>query len=139
MGWTKSSIPRVRKTVSASVRKAIAGRPDDWFLVTCRFQGYFDEGVPLGPKFVVFHVRPLDDWRELDRFVRDWFHAAYGSCFVRGGAEGEPRPTATNCWRSSRCTAYQAGHIRELCTNPLLLTILCIVFHEERKLPTGPR
>ena len=33
--------------------------------------------------------------------------------------------------------AYQAGHIRELCTNPLLLTILCIVFHEERKLPTG--
>ena len=32
---------------------------------------------------------------------------------------------------------YQAGHIRELCTNPLLLTILCIVFHEERKLPTG--
>ena len=28
------------------------------------------------------------------------------------------------------------GHIQELCTNPLLLTILCIVFHEERKLPT---
>ena len=27
--------------------------------------------------------------------------------------------------------------MRELCTNPLLLTILCIVFHEERKLPTG--
>ena len=32
---------------------------------------------------------------------------------------------------------YQTGHMRELCTNPLLLTILCIVFHEERKLPTG--
>ncbi|MFM9116447.1 MAG: SUMF1/EgtB/PvdO family nonheme iron enzyme, partial [Planctomycetota bacterium] len=32
---------------------------------------------------------------------------------------------------------YQLGHVRELCTNPLLLTILCIVFHEERTLPTG--
>jgi formylglycine-generating enzyme required for sulfatase activity len=27
--------------------------------------------------------------------------------------------------------------LRELCTNPLLLTILCVVFQEERKLPTG--
>lgn len=33
--------------------------------------------------------------------------------------------------------AYQTGRIRELCTNPLLLTILCIVFHDEQTLPTN--
>jgi len=31
---------------------------------------------------------------------------------------------------------YQTRRIRELSTNPLMLTILCVVFHEERKLPT---
>ena len=48
-----------------------------------------------------------------------------------------PEQTATELLAILARPSYQAGHIRELCTNPLLLTILCIVFHEERKLPTG--
>ena len=129
--------PEARKKVSGWVRKALEGRPQDYFLVTCRFQGYFREGVSLGPKFVEFHVRPLDD-QQIERFVRDWFCAAYRKLLGPG-----PRATLRAQEDGDALLeilarpAYQAGHIRELCTNPLLLTILCIVFHEERKLPTG--
>ena len=49
----------------------------------------------------------------------------------------EPKRIATELLDILARPAYQAGHIRQLCTNPLLLTILCVVFHEERKLPTG--
>ncbi len=129
--------PEARKQVSGWVREALQNRPQDRFLVTCRFQGYFREGVSLGPKFVEFHVRPLDD-EQVQRFVCDWFCAAYGKLLGCG-----PRAAARAAEDSGALLnilarpTYQAGHIRELSTNPLLLTILCIVFHEERKLPTG--
>ena len=54
----------------------------------------------------------------------------------RGPPRG-PRRIAGPCWTILARPTFQTGHIRELSTNPLLLTILCIVFHEERKLPTG--
>ena len=129
--------PAARKKVSGWVQRAIKSRRDDWFLVTCRFAGYFRKGVPLGAKFVECHVRPLDD-QQIQRFVRDWFAAAYGKLLSQ-------KPQATKRAQAESQAlldilaraADQAGHIRELSTNPLLLTILCIVFHEERKLPTG--
>jgi formylglycine-generating enzyme required for sulfatase activity len=126
--------PGARRTVSHWIQEALDGRPGDWFLVTCRFAGYFlREGVPLGPKFVRFDVRPLND-EQVARFVRDWFAAAYRRLL---------HPPALAADRAAKLLevlsrpAYQAGHIRELCTNPLLLTILCIVFHDEQKLPTS--
>jgi hypothetical protein len=87
-GWTKSSIRRSRKTGLGLGAQALDDRPQDRFLVTCRFQGYFREGVPLGPRFVEFHVRPLDD-DQVERFVRDWFGAAYGNC--TDPDRGQPR------------------------------------------------
>ncbi|MFC1572677.1 SUMF1/EgtB/PvdO family nonheme iron enzyme [Candidatus Eisenbacteria bacterium] len=129
--------PAARRTVSGWVQRALQHRPKDRFLVTCRFQGYFREGVPLGAKFVEFHVRPLDD-DQVERFVRDWFGAAYAKLHGPGArAETRAREDGDELLEILARPAYQAGHIRELCTNPLLLTILCIVFHEERKLPTG--
>jgi len=128
--------PTARGKVSGWIGSTLQKRPDDWFVVTCRFQGYYREGVPLGPKFVEFHVRPLDD-QQVERFVRDWFLAAYGK--LQGpGERAETRAGADSGQLLEILTrpAYQTGHMRELCTNPLLLTILCIVFHEERKLPT---
>lgn len=127
--------PSARKKVSGWISRALTHRPDDWFVVTCRFQGYYREGVPLGPNFVEFHVRPLEK-PQVDRFVRDWFGAAHRK--LQGpGKQAETRAKADSSQLLDILTrpAYQTGHMRELCTNPLLLTILCIVFHEERKLP----
>ena len=129
--------PQARQQVSGWVQRAIQQRPQDRFLVTCRFQGYFRAGVPLGAKFAEFHVRPLTD-QQVKQFVREWFAAAYAK-LLGPGARGESRAQddSDELLRILAQDEYQNGHIRELCTNPLLLTILCIVFHEERKLPTG--
>jgi hypothetical protein len=84
--------PDARRNVSGWIRRARKNRPDDWFLVTCRFQGYFGEGVPLGPGFVEFHVRPLDD-KQVERFVTscrpgepNCTPIACGCCWNTGGA-----------------------------------------------------
>ena len=129
--------PGARKIVAGWIRQALKDRPLDWFLVTCRFQGYFRDGVPLGSEFAEFHVRPLDD-QQVERFVRDWFAAAFKK-LLGPGAQAEARAAADSekLLEILALPAYQTGRIRELSTNPLLLTILCIVFHEERKLPTG--
>jgi len=88
--WTKWSIRRCAKHVAGWVRKALDGRPEDRFLVTCRFQGYFCKGVPLGPKFVEFHVRPLDD-KQIQRFARNCTPTACGCCWSIGGGICTPR------------------------------------------------
>ena len=129
--------PAARTKVAKWVRKAVNERLDDWFLVTCRFQGYFRDGVPLGPRFIEFHVRPLDE-AQVEKFIHDWFHAAYGKLLGAGPTAVER--AEADCGQLLKILAlpeYQLGRMRELATNPLLLTILCIVFHQEQQLPTG--
>jgi hypothetical protein len=129
--------PADRQRVAGWLRSAVTERPNDWFFVTCRFQGYFREGVPLGPKFAEFHVRPLDD-QQVEQFVRVWLKAAYGKLLGPGAvASNKAQADSDQLLGILKLSENQLGHIRELCANPLLLTILCIVFHEERKLPTG--
>ena len=131
--------PQARSKVSGWIQSALKNRPDDWFVVTCRFQGYYGQGVPLGAKFVEFHVRPLDD-DQVTRFVHDWFAAAYGLLLGRGPiAMSRADADSKELLGILKKPAYQAGHIRELSSNPLLLTILCIVFHEERYSPRPNR
>lgn len=128
--------PEARSKVSHWIRNALQKRPNDWFLVTCRFQGYFKDGVPLGSKFVEYHVRPLDD-AQVATFVRDWYGAAFTKLYGPGEkAEAEAKDKSDKLLAILARPEYQAGKIRELSTNPLLLTILCIVFLEKRQLPT---
>ena len=129
--------PLLRSKVSGWIRRAARQRPRDWFVVTCRFQGYFREGVPLGNDFATFHVRPLDI-EQAKRFVRDWFQSAFGRLLLdeREAAERarEKSEGLLGILFGERCID---GHLVGLSTNPLLLTILCIVYHEEGELPNG--
>ena len=119
-----------RQTVSHWIQQAIGDRTDDYFLVTCRFAGYYRKGVPLGAPFAEFHVRPLDD-TQIARFVHDWYTAAYDKLLLSAQAESR----VNSLLEILAKPAWQSGRIRELCTNPMLLTILCIVFHDDQKLP----
>ncbi|MFM8289976.1 MAG: NACHT domain-containing protein, partial [Planctomycetaceae bacterium] len=129
--------PDARRKVSQAVQRALRNRPADWFLVTCRFAGYYRQDVPLGASFVEFHVRSLSD-EQVRRFVNDWFAAAYPKLIPEPGeAQRRAKRDSEDLLEILARPAYQTGRLRELCTNPLLLTILCVVFQEERKLPTG--
>jgi len=125
--------PQVRSKVSGWIQRALKNRPHDRFLVTCRFQGYFrDDGVPLGASFAEFHVRPLDD-AQIERFVTEWYSAAYRRLPIAPETAAVRSRGLLSVLQKPR---YQTGRMSELCQNPLLLTILCIVYHDQQNLPT---
>jgi sulfatase modifying factor 1 len=126
--------PESRAKVSKWIQEAVNDRTDDYFLVTCRFAGYFREGVVLGPRFVEFHVRPLSDL-QVAEFVRRWYDAAYKVLGLTEKSPELPRDRATALLSRLELPEYQAGRMPELRTNPQLLTLLCIVFHDKQKLP----
>ncbi|NQV28863.1 MAG: SUMF1/EgtB/PvdO family nonheme iron enzyme, partial [Rhodopirellula sp.] len=125
--------PDVRAKVSGWIQRALRNRPNDRFLVTCRFQGYFrDENIPLGASFAEFHVRALTE-QQVERFVTDWFAAAYRKLSLTADSATNRSQRLLEILKRPR---YQTGRMAELSQNPLLLTILCVVFHDQRELPT---
>jgi len=123
-----------RVRVCEWIREALASRPGDYFLVTSRYQGY-QGPVDLGADFCEFHVKPL----EVDQsaqFVECWYRAVYGrlhaddpESLVRAAAE------ARALLDLLQQPEYRVGRLRELPANPLLLTILCLVHHQDHNLP----
>jgi len=128
----------VDETTRAGVAAWIAGfldhREDDRFLVTSRYSGYVRE-VSLGPRFCVFNVQALDESQ-----VRDFVHQWHGAVWRRLQGEG-PEADQSAAKASSGLLSilsepeYRIGRLRELPGNPLLLTILCLVHHDDGDLP----
>ncbi len=127
----------LRETVSGWIREAVLQRPRDWFVVTSRFQGYESGGVLLGADFLEFHVHGLSD-EQVRIFIERWFAAAHRR--VDGPGQVAQQKAAADTLTLTKVletTPFQAPSMREMVTNPLLLTILCVVYHEEHNLPTG--
>jgi len=129
--------PGLRAVVSGWIRKTLPQRTHDRFVVTSRFQGYHDDNVKLHSGFVEFHVAGLSD-AQVDHFINRWFDAAHQRML---GATDKARQKALADRQSLsavlKTAPYQAPSMREMVTNPLLLTILCVVYHEEHNLPTA--
>jgi formylglycine-generating enzyme required for sulfatase activity len=127
----------LRETVSGWIRQAVPGRPHDWFVVTSRFQGYKSAKVLLGAGFLEFHVHGLSN-PQVQTFLERWFAAAHRRVDGPGQvAQQKALADTTTLTKVLETAPYQAPSMRELVTNPLLLTILCVVYHEEHNLPTG--
>ena len=123
-----------RVHVCGWIKQAIADRPDDLFLVTSRYQGYQGR-VDLGPAFCQFHVQPLKEPQVTD-FVEHWYRAV---CRKLYGAGLDTEEKASGLIRSLlkllQEPEYRIGRLRQLPANPLMLTILCVVHHQDRNLP----
>ncbi|MFM8479269.1 MAG: NACHT domain-containing protein, partial [Planctomycetaceae bacterium] len=127
----------LRETVSGWIRQAVPGRPNDWFVVTSRFQGYKSAKVLLGAGFLEFHVHGLSN-PQVKTFLERWFAAAHRRVDGPGQvAQQKALADTTTLTKVLDTAPYQSPSMRELVTNPLLLTILCVVYHEEHNLPTG--
>ena len=127
----------LRETVAGWIRAAVKDRPYDWFVVTSRFQGYQSDRVLLGADFLEFHVHGLSD-QQVRIFIERWFAAAHRRVDGPGQVAQQKALADTSTLTKVLETApFQAPSMREMVTNPLLLTILCVVYHEEHNLPTG--
>ena len=125
-----------RKRLARSLRSIVGARPQDWFLVTSRYHGYFEKDVPLGSEYLTFHVHMLGN-DEMRRFVDQWFTAV---------AESELTPDTTALVADKRAKAevlggllaskvYSADRLRQLARNPLMLTLLCLIYDDRQDLP----
>jgi formylglycine-generating enzyme required for sulfatase activity len=126
----------VRIQVCQRLQAFLRQRPQDYVLVTSRYQGY-GQKVDLGPGFIQFHVQPLKP-DQVEAFVDKWFTAAYQQLYRdKPKAQQEATADAGNLKRILNQPEYTIGGLRELRTNPLLLTVVCLVYHQEHSLPRG--
>ncbi len=126
----------VRVKVSRRLQDFLQRRTHDYVLVTSRYQGY-GAAVDLGAGFVQFHVRPLET-DQVEAFVGRWFHAAYQELYGdTPKAAKEADADAALLKRILSGQDFTIGGLRELRTNPLLLTVVCLVYHQEHALPRG--
>jgi formylglycine-generating enzyme required for sulfatase activity/predicted phosphodiesterase len=123
-----------RVHVCGWIKQALAERPDDLFLVTSRYQGYQGK-VDLGPGFCQFHVKPLNP-EQVAEFVDHWYRSVFQKLHGPGAdiAEKATQEIAS-LMKLLQQPEYQIGRLRELPANPLMLTILCVVHHQDRNLP----
>jgi formylglycine-generating enzyme required for sulfatase activity len=120
--------------------------PPDWFLVTSRRQGY-SGGIRFGAMFYEVELDTLSFERAYD-FIRQWFPLAEGT-FSFGNLEqiqDAVRKADTLIVKLSRQQQQYEQHKRdvgpwvsagilEMLENPLLLTILCLVYDDNETLP----
>ncbi len=127
----------MRVKVCKWIKETLRHRTDDYFLVTSRYQGYQGK-VDLGSKFMQFNVQPLAP-DQIRKFVEQWFQTAYRIIFINklDTANEKADKDSLELLEILEKPDFQIGRLRELSTNPLLLTILCIVYHQDHNLPRG--
>ncbi|MCE2797355.1 MAG: SUMF1/EgtB/PvdO family nonheme iron enzyme [Planctomyces sp.] len=119
-----------RQRIARWITQALHDRENDRFLVTCRFAGYNRAGISLGPGFREFHVQALNE-TDQQRFIYDWFTLVY----ERLGKNSQAADKAGRLLQKLSLSEYQTRKMRELTGNPMLLTVLCLVFHDNEDLP----
>lgn len=119
-----------RVGVAGWLADLLSDRSGDRVLVTARYQGIEDK-VEMSEDFLRFEVQPLDDGQTAD-FVHTWFRVAY----QRLGRDREEAGSKSRALlRLLHEPAYRIGNMAELRSNPLMLTVLCLVYHEDDSLP----
>ena len=108
--------------------------PGNKVIVTCRYAGWRGG---LHRDFQVFTVLPLDSQQQQD-FIHKWYAAIY-----QYTAYGTPQ-TKSNIQKHAEEEANELlsllrvkDRLRELASNPLILSLICLVYKQEQNLPRG--
>jgi HEAT repeat protein/GTPase SAR1 family protein len=112
----------LRREVSQAVTALAHRYPRNRFLITSRQVGY--QEAPLSDREFIHHtILPFSD-EDIERFVRRWYEAR----------EVDPAAAESRA-KHLVGTIMAEPKIKELATNPLLLTIIALVHRIEAELP----
>jgi len=129
-GLDEVSITEERRRVSSWIDEACSHYPDCRFVVTARLIGY--RAAPLGDRFQKLSLCRFDA-EDIHHFVHRWQTLTD----VRHDQETEAEQRTRIRHRSEELLAImdEKPRIRELADNPLLLTIILLVFNSRNRLP----
>lgn len=118
--------------------------PDNHIVVTCRIAGWH-RGLP---DFALYRAMPLDS-RQQHTFISRWYQTAYkqnantealleeeksiGIALLRENDELSASEESSALERLFK----ERDRLAELAANPMLLSLICLVYHLQRDLPHG--
>lgn len=118
--------------------------PENRVVVTCRIAGWRSG---LNGEFVLYHALPLDRQQQHD-FIARWYETAYKRNETSTLSE-EKKLAELDLLRDERKLGAseeadalerllgERERLAELATNPMLLSLICLVYHLRRDLPRG--
>jgi formylglycine-generating enzyme required for sulfatase activity len=119
----------VSERVEAFVQRY--GRGANRFIITCRVRGYEGQ-AQLGQKFVTATVLPFTD-EDISRFAHAWTFAVETSQ-AKSASESVRQVAAGNARDLLRAIRAHPK-VKDLASNPLLLTVIALVHQYRAKLP----
>ncbi len=123
-----------RAKVSRWIQQALESYDDAWFVVSSRYAGYQGD-ARLDDRFLEFRVRPLEAVEAQDLVKRFYTIVERNRLGDTGSAQTSADESSSHLWRLLESEQHRTRRMRELQTNPLLLTILCLVHQRYNTLP----
>ncbi len=110
----------LRHSVQDQLRKSIDEYPNNRWILTCRTQ--IIESIPDG--FTSVEVADFS-LEQVKQFVQNWFQAS-GQSGTEASQQGERFDNA----------ATRNSAVKELAVTPVLLSLMCLVLHDEGEMPS---
>ncbi len=120
-GLDEIADPKQRHIVRDTIHDFVSSHTGNKYIVTCRTLSYTDPDWQLRYKAVT--LAPLSE-ASIDEFITRWYHALLGR-----GAIGEEKAAA-----KSLELRETVRYLADLATNPMLLTVICVI-HTYWRLP----
>ncbi|MCA9697217.1 MAG: NACHT domain-containing protein, partial [Myxococcales bacterium] len=124
-----------RAEVSRWITAVGKNLPDATVLVSCRYAGYTKD-AELGGEFLELHLRPLGD-EQMRTFVHNWYRLVMRERLLdEGQAAKKGKALAEGLLKElARPELTAVARVYEMTRNPLLLTAICLVHHDQGRLP----
>ena len=117
-GLDEVSVSSVNTVIDA-IQQLVIQYDRNRFVASCRIAGYRSGGFQ---RFRDIELADFDD-HQIQQFIQKWFSSELD----------KKSKTAEECWRLLSHSKNQAA--KELAQTPLLLTLLCIVYHKSLMFP----